>query len=1425
MKLKLKLTPRWRLLSVLVAVALVANSLVIFSSRADGLPATVPTVYSATIGANPFATSHPEWVGDTWNGYDPATSETAPWQYQLLRVNDDGTYTVVEPNLFNPVYAGGYLGTNNAADDVTANYMFNYWNMTALAAVRGGGKTSGHAIRFTAPQNGAVTVTIRFEGSELPAGNLMNARLTKNGRTVTITPSSTWSSAAGGWITSTHVTNLPLCSLTLEKGDELRFDTYVSGPDIDAGENKRNLPMQEFSVSFEEPEAVSATGIYPTWSTPAGAYNPAAVPGAGARYWEPEFLTATASGDGYTTVTAAPTSYEPGWDSMLLGPNGGGYHFSNDYGTYFEMANAATAGMGVSLKLNAPFAHMTKLTAVLNGGNMAQGQKLYARITKNGTSLMTDSNGWFVTEHTGTALGNIALPTVLTDLVLGDELRLEVFLLGGACNVSLIQFEAAKSTEEIIGDSVTPIGRDPMKNVADGAYTPPSPPGLFEYQVFEVVSENVLNCTNYESTWDKFLYHGPSFNGYHMAPGGTALLTEVNTNTHGISLALNSPYNGNVSLRLSMGTGEVAADAAMYVRITQDGTTIYPTPDPQTGLGKWAKVGSAQLNAAGDIDFVLSKLVFTAVKDKAIRLEYYFTGNTAANNTQFRPIIWNYTIAKTADPVTPDDLPNPDAVSDSVTPVGKNPMIYQGDIAYTPPTPRGMWEYQVLDVASDTVADCNRYNQGWGNYIYHNAALTGYHLEPTYIHTEPHKSAAGYGAISLKLTSPFDGNVALRLAMGSAQVPRQTVLKLRITKNGTTVYPSAGGWATAGSVQLNASDGTDFALNKLVFAAAKGDAIRLEYYIDGPDCPAALNTNILSYSISKTTAAVADDDLPNPDAEEYIEPLPKDEEPTPFVGPHATYLNYAAMLSNPLKNFNGSIDKTFTADEARWNFELIKVTGGTVTEYKPDYARMAWDSFYFDSVTNNGYHIRGDGVALEPKVVGGNSYGASIRFVSPIAGQAVLTTAASIIRGGGTAYVRVLLNDVQIWPASGWASGNGGVTVPELPMELAIGDELKLQAYAGSMVNDSYGNSPMINFSFPGVVQISDVNTEKTTFIQSVDFIPGLNLDPYWSYIYSRDIVNPTFNKIETYNADPTWRYYLAGGINYLGVNADGWLWVANDNADSQVPDDKYGIAAIAWTSMKNGFVKLKSRQLSVPGQSSASMRARITLNGTTVWPAEGGWTSIGLNGSADIGPEIFEMKAGDVLQFEATTAAGTGAERGGYLIWDPALDFSLTRPAEGDDGGMDALDEWLDIYYGLSEADAARYKAMAGSGEFDLDFLKNKALAARLEEEANRVKPTPTDPSTENQGGEDSADGTDTSVQNPGDGTDTADNTPTQPGSSKKKKVTTYETIVYGGLPTYALILIIAGSVMALGAAAFIILYKKRIIKLPFGKKLKGND
>lgn len=1382
-------------------------------SRSVAFPDEEPDVLSP-LGPNPYAgQTSGSWTKPTVSGL---------WEYDLLTAvsgDEPGTFAAT------PFPCNYYEDTWSFLYDQTTWTGYNFESPDYLLASRlqsDADKThnTGISLKLNNPMNGVAEIETALEVKELSEGDTFYVRVTKNGKSLLSTASG-WQAFTPADLTG-KMAALPKMATILGEGDILRLEAFVQAAgEVDLVIGKFNV-TKAVQFPHQTADTLSPMGPNPLGDAASGAYAQP-VP---SDIWRYQTLELTA--DGKETI-ADCNQYVKEWGNYLYnGANSAGYHFNSQNSFDAELKKSQAGYAGLSLNLISPVKRRMKVSAVIGVGTIPEKSALYVRIRKNDVSQVPDETGWFVFRQGDVAQEAVTLPELELAAAQGDEIRLDIYMAGedmsDSVGITLYQYnltripDMADPGEE--PDSVTPVGKNPQKGQPAGAYTPPNPPGEWTYRVLSAADGTAIDCDFYNESWGNYLFHNATYAGYHLNDG--AIGTESHKTAdgiYGVSLQLNSPLSGRLKTQLSMGTGTVPCGTAMYVRLTRNSDTVYPS------AGGWAKVGSKQLNATGDIDLRISSLVFEAAKGDEIRLEYYFDGEDVPDKVE--TAIFSYTLSKTDDAIRgePDPDPDPEPGSDpepdpgpepdSVTPVGLNPMGSAGDGAYTPPNPPGRWEYQILEAKQGdggwlfNTLDCNYYMKTWGQYLHLSGANAGYHFDPAGINFENHVTNGTNYGMSLNLNSPMEGLVKLKLSMGTDAIPREAALHLRITKNSETVYPAGGGWAIAGSKQLNAQAGIDFTLSKLVFDIAKGDDVRLEFFLEGKELPATVMSTLFEYSLTKTTEPVTGDDLPDPDPEPEGEP--ETDEPVPVIGANARFTSYTALLGHPLKGLEASYSGEYQPEEGTWNFELLDVADN-MRVYTPDYITMGWDSYLYSRSTNAGYHIRKAGVSAELKEIDGKSYGVSLRLVSQLTGTASLTTAAGLNSGKGTVHARILKNGEQLWPAEGWATG-AGVGIPILSLNLEKGDEICLQAYGSGLETGSV----TVDLGTPSLTVVDNIDTEKTLFSMSTDFLAGLNLDPYWSYEYSLDNVNPTFKKLELY--DTGWSYHLASGARYIGCGAEGYLWVSNEKGDIQVPENKYGIVAAAWTSMKDGYVKLRKREVGLHGYSNDDMRLRITLNGEKVWPADGDWAYLRADQKVVIGEEIFQVAKGDVLRFEATMVENAGDNHGGYAIWDPSLVFSLTKPDAGGSGdNSPSASDLLNIFYGLSEEDIARYQryeSLGDTAQFDDGYAENKLLADKM---ANRepdadVEEPPidyNDPEEEGpaEPGEPPLEPPESPESSePGDVNSSIPEETTQ----QKKKTVVQRRVVTVGLPPAAVVGIAVGAVVLAGGVVALIILKKR--------------
>ena len=839
--------------------------------RIAAYPDEEPDVLSP-LGPNPYAGV----TSGNWTR--PAVS--ALWEHELLTAvkgTETDTFSTTQfpcnyyENAWNFLYdSSSWVGYNFGTPD--------YLLIEHLQSDDDKTHNTGVSLKLNNPMNGVVEIETTLEVKDLSEGDIFYVRVTKNGDSLLNTDNG-WQAFTPADLTGKMAT-LPKMTTIVKDGDALRLEAFVQA----AGEV--SLVISRYNVTKtvqfprQAPETLSPMGLNPLGEAASGAYTQP-VP---ADIWQYQTLDVTADGK---EAVADCNQYTKEWGNYLHNRTSmAGYHFNSKESFDAELKKNQTGYAGISLKLLSPVKRRMQSAVVIGVGSIPEKSALFVRLRKNGVSQVPDESGWFVFHQADIVYEAVTLPNIELTAAQGDEIRLDIYMSGDdmedSVGITLYQYNLTRIPDAEIPDeepnSVTPIGKNPQKGKPAGTYVPPNPPGEWAYQVLKAADGSALDCDYYDESWGNYLFHHATFAGYHLNDG------DIGTEAHktadgiyGVSLRLNNPMSGRLKAQLSLGTGAVPRGTAMYVRLTRNSDTVYPS------AGGWAKVGSKQLNAQGDIDLRIGSLVFEANKGDQIRLEYYFDGADVPDKLE--TTLFSYTLSKTEEAIRgePDPDPDPEGGSnpdpapgpepDSVNPVGVNPMGNAGDGAYTPPNPPGRWEYQILTASRDgdewqfDTLDCNYYMKTWGQFLHQSPSNAGYHFESDAMHFENHVTNGMHYGMSLNLNSPMEGRVKLKLSMGTNAVPREAALHLRIMKNKETVYPSAGGWAKVGSKQLNAQGDIDFTLSKLVFEVAKGDDVRLEFYLEGKELPAMVMSSLFEYSLTKTTEPVAGDDLPNPDPE------------------------------------------------------------------------------------------------------------------------------------------------------------------------------------------------------------------------------------------------------------------------------------------------------------------------------------------------------------------------------------------------------------------------------------------------------------------------------------------------------------------------------------------------------------------------------
>lgn len=303
----------------------------------------------------------------------------------------------------------------------------------------------------------------------------------------------------------------------------------------------------------------------------------------------------------------------------------------------------------------------------------------------------------------------------------------------------------------------------------------------------------------------------------------------------------------------------------------------------------------------------------------------------------------------------------------------------------------------------------------------------------------------GYGnyGVAFKFRSPSSGNATVSLPLAGYS---GGTVKYRVTKNGTTIYPTDSSWAS-----LPASD-SNVAVDCSV---ATNDVIAVEFYSTSTVKDEYSLTNPPSVTISNGTNANALSDT-------TFSPL--------WERPYNTQ-DYTGKLLIPA----GAV----------WSFGLYNTADKSVEAV--DYYDSSKKLLYKDGASEAGYVFD----SKQLKFNTNDSYGLSLGFTAPTRGNYDLSTALDVLQGKGTLYARVMLGDKTVWPESGdWYSvANANGTFSALELGADAGEQIILQVY-GVSAEDS--TEPMvIGLGTPIIQRLSNrvfTETGNTTIYNPADY-------------------------------------------------------------------------------------------------------------------------------------------------------------------------------------------------------------------------------------------------------------------------------------------------------------------------------------------------
>lgn len=1054
------------------------------------------------------------------------------------------------------------------------------------------------------------------------------------------------------------------------------------------------------------------------------------------------------------TVVNAVNYYDYSRTNMLYhnSDENVGYHFTDNQLT-FDAAGASgdsmQDGKGFSITANIKESSLydlsTALSIISGSGNVK------FRIKKNGNKIWPEDSDWYTLVPT---VGTANIPAIECAAAAGDTFVFEGMAVTAGRNDKVTVGLGSPAVRKIAPKVAEPEGYKLIYSPSDympvidknyaGAFVQGG--ARWSYALTDK-SGSAANADYYNS-----------INGFIGNAGGTAGVTFTEAGlkarldgSHDLILEFTAPGNGYAAVNLPF----AAAEGVSYT-VSVDGRQIYPESGSAPADGNVPDISGVRIlsgqrlqiklssGSAKEADLGMVSVAFTTDHDNAAEI----------GETSFGALY--------ASPYGTDN--------------------YNG--GYSPQ--EGLWNFNTVD-SEGNVGSTNYYSSNEGRHLYnteHGGA--GYYFGEDALSAELKLSGGNAYGFSLGFVSPetelFDFNTDFTLESASSVTAK---LFMRAVIDGKTIWPKNGKW-----FETEASGGETVKFPAFEADTVKGGKVVIEAYaaeINGAD---SIRVRLGNPTFAKSKA----DFVETPDALARV---------------------YASQSYNPFGDL--SYTGPYTPVEGRWNYEILDATD-------PDDLKVLKANNY-NSVTklisntnanNVGFYVGVSGSVGNSEIshFNGRNYGTNLRFVSPVSGEVLISGAAYVnsaanMPAGAKVRFRVMINDEVRFPADGgWmemtdelrSSGFGGIQT-----EVDMGDEIIYQCYVDTDADCKI--SVLVNK--PSIVLVTSTSSPKSAYNARNDFTQNYQISPFWSYEYSVSKKNIEYKQLESYGND---NYWMAAGLKQYTTETEdpetgeikkttkteklgagsGDLWVCN-SLDGSDP----GIAAYRFDVPVNGSYTITSGKKLSTNFAAGRMLARITVNGKKVWPEDSDWLEIAKGQQIDFGRFIIEdLFAGDIVRFEASVREGdVPSFDQNKVFWTPVI-------------SKGKIDNAVNIYYGLNDAELAFFKGIETDKQFDADYEKNRTLAEILKNH----KPE----SGNNNGGGSTGD----STYIPGTpGTSGTPGTPGYwvPGEDDIINRVIKKTIITHGMPIWAVVLIIAGSVAAAGGAVTLIILKKKGI---IGKK-----
>ena len=705
------------------------------------------------------------------------------------------------------------------------------------------------------------------------------------------------------------------------------------------------------------------------------------------------------------------------------------------------------------------------------------------------------------------------------------------------------------------------------------------------------------------------------------------------------------------------------------------------------------------------------------------------------------------------------------------------------------------WDFAILDVENDKIFGADSYSAAAGNKLYNESfSGSGYYFGKHML-TADINAKASHG-IALGFTAPRGDTFNARYGFRVVTAGFNAKIRLRLIKatgddgDIAQIWPSDTDW-----FEKTVTTNEDITIPYAELGLKTGDTVYLEAY--------AVDSNLDNITVNLVSPAFIKDKVEKLDYSDVKAKV------------------YSAYNYAPYSYVNDYFGE-YIPMENRFNFYFanINAASGEWELFKPDKLRNnnGNEYSYYSSMRDKPKFIWNIGdktVNVKSYVTASENTGASMQFISPYESSALITAtpivSSSLIDGAVLNY-RIVKRSAEdgsvttVWPQSGeWEAVTAATPsqCANLVADVKVGDTLDFQAYwtvSADKLADYLANSgetfwnPEFSLS-PTIVVNEWINTARTAFDTSTQYISNYLINPYWMVQYKLNETDSKWSYATRHQGTST-MYWRADMEPMLGCSNKGVMAIQDDTANNSLVGNDPVVAWLFKSKSDSRITMGRGMIVKVAGSSAGleTAKFRVTINDKPVY----GWVEVNKSSNEKMVDVSFEIKAGDEVRFEVKGTRPIEANDKLLVSWKPS--FSMSNE-------INVYTETDDIYNMLDEQMLGVFSAMDGTAQFDQGFEANKSLSARIKDWLKSVTPFNYSPKADDENTTD-----DKSEEYIEDTYKEWTEEIYTPGEGGWQKVVRYKTTAWW---VYALI--IGGSVIAAGGVALgvILIIKKKKQKI----------